>query len=91
MPSQASTALVTCFLPLYVAYQFVGTASDSFADYKRWADAAVTTAVFGALLATPLSSLAMHFLAPRLQEVMSSHFSRQRRQILHTLCRNLEH
>ncbi|CAL8468294.1 g7834 [Coccomyxa elongata] len=67
---QASTVLAICFLPLYLAHQFVGTTSDSFADYKRWADAAATTAVLGALLATPLSTLAMQFLAPRLQEAL---------------------
>ncbi len=74
MCTQASTVLATCCLPLYLAHQFVGTASDSFADYKRWGDAMVTTAVLGALLATPLSSLAMQFLAPRLQEVTFSNF-----------------
>lgn len=67
--TQASTVLATCFLPLYLARQFVGTTSDSFADYMHWADAGTTTAVLGALLATPLSTLAMQFLAPRLQEV----------------------
>ncbi len=47
----------------------MGASSDSFADYHRWADVLATTAVMGAIVVTPLASVAMQLLAPRLREV----------------------
>jgi hypothetical protein len=66
---QASVTLAICFLPLHLTEIFVGTASESFANYRGWADELATTAVLGSIIVTPLANLAIQILAPQLQKV----------------------
>ncbi|KAK9914839.1 hypothetical protein WJX75_001179 [Coccomyxa subellipsoidea] len=65
---QASVTLAICFLPLHLTEIFVGTASESFANYRGWADELSTTAVLGSIIVTPLANLAIQILAPQLQK-----------------------